>query len=139
VGASRAYRHRYARYAAMPVSPYRFTRDHFPPDQHSGWWSGPSPFFFRLVVTHCRLACLLAMTIGEGIFSFLLVSLGSLSLFCPGFFSRRGRCGSPFVPYPAPLHGVSFPLVSLSGVLGLSWRLSSQSLALFSLETGCVR
>lgn len=119
MGASRAYRHRYARYAAMPVSPYRFTRDHLPLTNFPAGGLAPRPFPSDLPLPRYQLDCLLAITIGEGILTFLLVSLGSFCLYCPGFISRRGRCGSPFVPYPAPLHGVSFPLVSLSGVLRL--------------------
>lgn len=130
MGASRASRHRYARYAAMPISTYRFTRDHLlPPDQHSRRWSGP-PVPFLLArggcpVTHCQLACLLA-TIREDSFPSFRVPLVSLPIL-PRIFSRQGRCGSPSFPILPPPYLVPPAPTSPCIIIWSSW-VSSASL-----------
>ena len=54
----------------------------------------------------------------------MLFSLAPLCIL-PRIIPLRGRCGSPFLPYPAPYLVLPIgpvPLVSLSGALGLSRR-----------------
>lgn len=103
------------RYAVMPLCPSGHTAlpaiISFPPDPTTFRWSGPLPFWFGRLPSYPLpaglLVCLLRLSVGEVPSPSLALSLPSL----PRIASRRGRCGSPFLPIFSPLLGASrFPL-----------------------------
>lgn len=116
MGASRAYRHRYARYAAMPNSPYRFTRAHL----FGPWTSSRVVWTATLLllsdvggcpVTHCPLAqpaCLLVAFRGGFLPRLPFLSLAScslawlLSVSCPGLSHSGEDVDHPSFPILPP-------------------------------------
>jgi hypothetical protein len=104
VGASRAYRHRYAlamplcRYAHLAIPLYPRSSP-FPLNPTNSSWSGPLSLFPSGLegcpVTHCQLACLFAC------YDPFAISL--LAYFCPGLLHAGEDVDPPFfVPYPLP-------------------------------------
>ena len=165
--ASRAYRHRYARYAAMPNSPYRFTRAHLLglwPLDTGLWtvdttgsalgWSGLQPSYFCLrelpsYPLPTGPACLLALLAGEDPspdspsflpFACLFILLFNLapSPYPAPDYPTPGKMWIPLPSRSCPLLASlvppigPVPLVSLSGVLGLSRRSFSRLMFPFS-------